>query len=412
MHRPTIILIILLISGTLAAQKGTTSPYSYYGLGTYQFKGTMENRSMGGIGVFSDSIHLNLQNPAGYAALQLINFSLGGSYESSRQKTEAGNHTSAATSIDYLALGIPMGKFGIGFGLLPYSSVGYDFYKVWDDGVTEHKGSGGLNRTFLSVAYQVTPELALGFDSNYSFGKINNTATNQKTILQYGTQTENKSELGGFGFNFGAIYKKMISERLQLVGSVNYTPKTKLNSTTYRKIATVNVGGLGITPIDERELPEIRKKYDFPSHLSFGAGIVSIRHWGVAAEYTRQQPSDFVMHTSELDKISYKNASKFKLGGYFIPKYNAFGSYHQRMVYRAGVRFEETGLKIDGHNINEFGISFGLGFPVSRLLSNVNVGFEVGKRGTKDFGLIQENFFHTFLSFSLNDRWFEKRLYD
>src|SRR5690625_2855954 len=99
MHRPTIILIILLISGTLAAQKGTTSPYSYYGLGTYQFKGTMENRSMGGIGVFSDSIHLNLQNPAGYAALQLINFSLGGSYESSRQKTEAGNHTSAATSI-------------------------------------------------------------------------------------------------------------------------------------------------------------------------------------------------------------------------------------------------------------------------------------------------------------------------
>jgi len=82
------------------------------------------------------------------------------------------------------------------------------------------------------------------------------------------------------------------------------------------------------------------------------------------------------------------------------------------VVYRGGVRFEQTGLNVDGHDINEFGISFGLGLPVGRMFSNINLGFEFGKRGTKDFGLIQENFFNTFLSFSLNDRWFEKRLYD
>lgn len=82
------------------------------------------------------------------------------------------------------------------------------------------------------------------------------------------------------------------------------------------------------------------------------------------------------------------------------------------MVYRAGARFEQTGLAVNGQDINEFGISFGLGLPVGRLFSNMNLGFEIGKRGTTDFGLIQENFFNTYLSFSLNDRWFEKRLYD
>ena len=76
------------------------------------------------------------------------------------------------------------------------------------------------------------------------------------------------------------------------------------------------------------------------------------------------------------------------------------------------MRFEQTGINIEGQDINEFGISFGVGLPAGKLFSNINVGFELGKRGTKDFGLVQENFFNTFLSLSLNDRWFEKRYYD
>jgi hypothetical protein len=27
--------------------------------------------------------------------------------------------------LDYLAVGLPLGKIGVGFGLIPYSSVGY-----------------------------------------------------------------------------------------------------------------------------------------------------------------------------------------------------------------------------------------------------------------------------------------------
>ncbi len=103
---------------------------------------------------------------------------------------------------------------------------------------------------------------------------------------------------------------------------------------------------------------------------------------------------------------------KNRIGGFYIPNYNGYGSYWKRVVYRAGFRMEETGITVNGQDINEFGISFGVGLPVGRLFSNVNLGFEVGSRGTKDAGLIQENFFNAFLSLSLNDKWFQKRYID
>jgi hypothetical protein len=61
-------------------------------------------------------------------------------------------------------------------------------------------------------------------------------------------------------------------------------------------------------------------------------------------------------------------------------------------VYRAGFRVENTGLYIDDQSINEIGLNFGFGIPFQGF-SSLNLGFEVGKRGTTNAGLIQENFF-------------------
>ena len=69
-----IIGVFLLISTVTMAQNGTSSPYSFYGIGSLNFKGTVENRTMGGISVYSDSIHLGVQNPASIADLELINY--------------------------------------------------------------------------------------------------------------------------------------------------------------------------------------------------------------------------------------------------------------------------------------------------------------------------------------------------
>ncbi|SRX54378.1 hypothetical protein [Aequorivita sp. CIP111184] len=411
MFRQIIVGLFILIGGVAVAQEGTTSPYSFYGIGTLKFRGTVENRLMGGIGVFSDSIHLNLQNPASYAGLQLVNFSVGGSHKASTQKNESESQNTSATTLDYISMGIPMGKLGMGFGVIPYTSVGYDFYSEVPDGLTQYSGSGGLNKAYLSAGYQVTPELSVGIDANYNFGKIENTTTTQKDT-ELGTQTYNRSEILGFSFNFGALYKKMISDNLELTGSVTYTPGTSFTSANSRKISTVSIISAGIFPVDERDVPVADTDFTFPSQFTIGAGIGKPKYWGLGGEYTNQKTSNFTNRSANIDNIIYKNASKYRLGGYYIPNYNSFGNYFKRVVYRAGARYEQTGLNVDGQDINEFGISFGVGLPVGRLFSNMNLGIEIGSRGTTDFGLIKENFFNTFLSFSLNDRWFEKRLYD
>ena len=137
-----------------------------------------------------------------------------------------------------------------------------------------------------------------------------------------------------------------------------------------------------------------------------------MKSWFIGAEYTDQKTSNFTNRTFDISNVEFKDASKYRIGGFYIPNYNSLGNYWQRVVYRGGFRFEETGINVNGQDINEFGISFGVGLPVGRLFSNVNIGFEIGTRGTKDFGLVKENFFNTFLSLSLNDRWFEKRYYE
>ncbi len=101
-----------------------------------------------------------------------------------------------------------------------------------------------------------------------------------------------------------------------------------------------------------------------------------------------------------------------------MPKINSISSYWDRVTYRAGIRFEKTGLLVKGSvnntnftEVNDFGMSFGLGLPLKRM-SNVNMGFEFGKRGTIENNLIQENYFNFRLSLSLTDLWFVKRKID
>jgi hypothetical protein len=53
----------------------------------------------------------------------------------------------------YLAVGLPFGKIGVGFGLIPYSSVGYKIESISADVNTNNRryNGSGLNKTFLGL---------------------------------------------------------------------------------------------------------------------------------------------------------------------------------------------------------------------------------------------------------------------
>ena len=64
---------------------------------------------------------------------------------------------------------------------------------------------------------------------------------------------------------------------------------------------------------------------------------------------------------------------------------------------------------VNNQAINDFGITFGLGLPLGNNFSNVNLGFELGRRGTTNAGLVEEDYFRINVGLSLNDKWFRKR---
>lgn len=54
----------------------------------------------------------------------------------------------------------------------------------------------------------------------------------------------------------------------------------------------------------------------------------------------------------------------------------------------------------------------GVGIPMKRELSNINVSFELGDYGTLSDDLIKENYLLIHLNISLQDKWFQKRKVD
>jgi len=428
--------ILLFICQASMAQQGTASPYSFLGIGDLKFKGTIENRSMGGMSIYSDSIHLNLQNPAAFGSLKFTTYTLGASFSQLKLESSTVSDKGSSTALEYLAVGFPIGKkMGVGFGILPFSSVGYNFEGIGETGIAsapnkfgQYEGEGGLNSVFLSLGYKVTKNFSVGATVNYNFGSIKNQNTEFlgelndegefERTLNFGTRSKDESKLSGLSYNIGAYYQAKFNEKLSLTTSLTFSPQSNINSDNRRQLSALNVSGIGgevISPgqVDEIDLGDKQQtELSLPTKIAFGAGLGEKNKWFAGAEYTLLNNSDFGNSLTTIENVNYNNGSKLSVGGFYIPKHNSFTSYWERVTYRAGVRYEDTGIMVRNESINDFGISFGIGLPVGRSLSNVNFGFEFGKRGTTNSSLIKENYVNFNLSLSLNDKWFIKRKYN
>ncbi|MEO5777883.1 MAG: hypothetical protein ABIQ27_13345 [Flavobacterium sp.] len=437
MIKKIIVSICLLFSLAIFAQEGTSSPYSFYGIGDIKYKGSVENRSMGSLSVFPDSIHINIQNPAHLADLKLTGFAIGGTYANTKSDTETQEGKARRTSLDYMIVGIPVGKVGIGFGLIPYSSVGYKIQKnIYDIETTfdinglphvdttgvqysKYTGTGGVNKVFLGFGYRLNKNLNIGADVQYNFGTIETTSLRYQTfpLLQYGAQETNVSDLRGFNVDLGITYQTKVSAKHSFFTSLSYTPQAELNLDNKRKIEIVQVTSTTVTPIERQNIPVDDTKIKLPAKLSFGSGFGEVKKWLVGAEVTFLNNSVLSNRFNDIEGATFENSVRYSLGGFYIPNYNSYSNYYKRIVYRGGLRYENTGLVIQKNgypdkSITDFAANIGLGMPLTGTFTNINIGLEIGKRGTKYYNLVEENYINLSVGLSLSDKWFVKRKFD
>lgn len=422
---------LISISTLTFAQRNNSSPYSFFGVGQ-EFSGvTVEQASMGNLGAaFSDVYHLNFTNPAAYASLRFATYSLGTMANNLTVDDGTSKQSSTATSLSYVSLGIPIGdKAGFGVGIQPITSVGYSLVSLRKDNAgtilerTRFYGQGGLNRIYASFGIQVYKGLSLGIEADFTFGNIENNILNTRANVFLSTKNNEKVSVRENSVVLGAQYKRLIGKELNLHLGATAKLENKYNLRGTEYLYTLTVGSVGNEiPRDTLSVTRVTGSLVNPLKTTFGAGLGKDQKWYGGFEYETQgaqQAQGTILGTNS--KYKYGNSSRFSIGGFYLPKINSISSYWDRVTYRAGVRFENTGLLINGAGagstnftpINDFGISFGVGLPVGRIkLSNLNLGIEYGQRGTNVNNLIKESYFNFRLSLSLNDRWFIKRRID
>jgi len=426
MIRKIIVVSALFVSIVSFAQINNTSAYSFFGIGDKNNQTTVEQLSMGGVGVsFHDSFHLNFLNPAAIASIKSTNYSLALENVNINAKDNVNNQKGSYTYLSYLAVGFPLSnKAGFVFGLLPNSSVGYSLITTVEDtdgNVTEasyYKGNGGTNKAFVNFGYKPFKGFSVGLQGNYIFGNIDNSVINQKKDVALSAKYQTVSNIKGYAFSVGMIYDKKLSEKVDMHLGANFELENNINTKGNEYFYSLLYSSGSVeSPRDTILNVESNGTIKSPLKTNLGVGFGKEGKWYAGLDYSFQKALNVEGDVlGNYSKIAYDKYNKIAIGGFYIPKFNSISNYWERVTYRAGIKFENTGLMVDALGngtdytpINDFGISFGVGLPMNKQLSNLNLGFEVGKRGKTTNGLVQENYFKFRVSLSLNDKWFKKR---
>jgi len=430
MIRRILFFLLLIISTQLFSQRTTSSPYSIFGVGEEFGSSTVEQIGMGRIGAaYSSNRYLNFINPAAHADLRFTTYSFGALNNRLQVKDVDTNQSNKTTTLSYVALGFPIGKkAGVVFGMQPTSAIGYSFINnVLDSSgdiidLTQFEGSGSLNRVYGGFGIILFKGFSVGFEADFLFGNMENSLLNARQNVALATKNNEDSDIRGGSLKIGAQYKKTLKNELQLNLGASLTLSNTLKATGTENLYSLALGAVGDeVPRDTIFSGTLRGNFERPLETVVGIGIGKENKWFAEVDYKFQSalvPTGFLDNSAQ--SLRYGNSSRLSIGGFYIPKINSISSYWERVTYRAGMRVEKTGLLANGNpngntftEVNDFGISFGLGLPIGkRTPSTLNFTFEYGKKGTTDNGLLQENYLNLRLSLSLNDIWFRKRTID
>jgi hypothetical protein len=414
---------MITLPGLLFAQfnNNTTSPYSRFGLGdlhSYNFGRTF---AMGGASLASrNSQQINVANPASYTAVDtlafLFEFGMNGKFANYQNDITSMNANDV--NFRYFAMNFQVKNWlATSIGLTPYSDVGYDVTITEDvENVGEvrsfYYGEGSLSRAYFGLALEPVKNISVGANLNYMFGSLNRNAEiafiNASDF--YSIQKYEKIRVRDFGLNFGLQATVPLKNDQSITFAAVLENKPEYTSfysdITQKNLTSGNSSDLDTLNFQDEEKSLIR----FP--LSYGAGISYVKNnqLEINLDYYRQNWSEAIFFDSNNPVLT--DLDKFALGAEWIPDKFSIRSYLNRIAYRAGLKYEKTYLMLNNQQINDFGISFGVGLPVYRSNSTINVAAEIGRRGTKKSNLVVENYAKLNISVNLYDLWFIKRRFD
>lgn len=429
----------IFISVAVLGQSSTVSPYSKIGVGDlYPNSYSAAQGYAGANHGLHDKININFNNPASYSALELTTFEIG--FQANNVQFEQSNPSifqkNGSAGLRYFVFGLPLKDWwGAAIGIQPYSLKGYSISS--DSSINNvgfqrrTDGSGGLNQFFLGNSFEVAKGLSLGINSSFIFGKVEESqyvVWDNTNFLN--TKIQDVANIKGFYFTFGAQYQHDLGNGLDLGLGATLSTSSKLDAAV-GNFAYTFIGTPGSeNPVDSTAAStSIDSEITLPSELGFGFSIGKRKGnlyngnyaWAVNGDFQLYNGEEFLNYDGTNTNLT--NGYRAELGGYVIPteafaNLNRRSNFWTRIQYRVGGFYEKTPLVVNGTDINNYGMTFGLGIPVivskapgEVKVNTINTGLVLGRRGTTDNGLIRETYLNLYIGVTLNDKWFIKYKY-
>lgn len=393
------------------SQNNTNSPYSMYGIGELRPQSNIVNSAMGNAGIaVRTNTYINMLNPAGYHGVDSLGiiFDTGVDGKLSTFKQNKNSEQLLSANFSYFALACRISpSFAFGLGINPYSSSGYEINSSSEiEGTnisypTTVKGSGDISRAYFALSYSPFKNLSLGIKSSFLFGKLEQTQySDLSTLGSYSVYNTTKDFFYNFFFEFGAQYLFDVKNYTIGLGAI-VTPAQSL--LTNREITAYSSSTIFNESIGGS------KDYPMPLEIGFGLYVNDNEHLIYTLDIGIQQWENYAY---SIQGVRLKNNPYIRGGVEYTPSNNFLASFFQRVNYRLGARFNQDYIYIRGQQLKETAITCGLGLPIKKGKSRIDISLEGGTYGTTKSSLIKENYLRLRLGFSMHDIWFQTRKFN
>ena len=415
MKQISIVLLILVVVTNVHSQNNA-SPYSIIGIGDIE-KGHFDRTTgMGYAGVaLSSERSIFSINPASYSALQDKFFNAetsvrykGVSYSGNAITSGTNSFSSDLVSKKIIFAIKVKPRWGLSFGLLPYSTSNYSFAakkSLQGTSLTTdaaYQGSGSLNQAYIAGGYRLAKGLSLGIQAGYLFGQQQQEETVVSGLGSGSLYTKKNVYINNSIFTAGLQYNYPVSKKLNIAIGATASNKTTLDA-SYSLL--VQDGTQTIENIDHY------KSSDFTLPMTFTTGIAAIykNKYTFAVDYNHQD-----WNATHYVGSSYTlvNSDRVSAGFEYSKKFTYLDHQYEKSFFQAGVFYSNSYLKMNGQQLKDYGATIGAGFHAMRSGLGVQGALEIGTRGTTANGLIRENYTQFTLTLLYRDFWFGKRKYD
>ena len=157
MNRKFLFVFFSLLLPTLILAQTFRHPYSFYGIGELQDYNFINCQSLGGLGYgWNDSLSFSNSNPASYSNIRYSTFDMGIKGKIQQLEQEQTTELTNDFSFAYVAFGLPINRknnWGLSFGLLPVSRIGYrsssSFKSDSTNAIESFDKQGGFNKLYI-----------------------------------------------------------------------------------------------------------------------------------------------------------------------------------------------------------------------------------------------------------------------